>query len=154
MITASQILEEYLKLYKVGDKSYTIFLNPDRSERREMGYEIRFFADAKHKKLYAWDARFVTHAPIAEFLHLDDTEPTIFGGVATNVVGYKYFITNADGLVVRASMLKKLPRGSTLDVWFQEFFKQDWSWLDRYIKATPFLSRIKNKLIEHGFSKR
>jgi hypothetical protein len=145
MIRSSQILEEYLTLLRQGDTGYTIFVNPDRSELRELGDDVRFIADAKKKKVYVWNAE-ILHDEIAEFLHLGVADPKKFWGVATRR-GQKYIVNKSDTLVY-LSYIHITPRfsSSVTSGHLLEFLSQEWTWLDRYIEATPFILAIAKTL--------
>ena len=50
-----QLVEKYAMGYKRGGEVKDVFVNPTKSELKELGNIYRFIADGKHKKLYVFD---------------------------------------------------------------------------------------------------
>jgi hypothetical protein len=141
MIKASQILEEYLTLYKYGKYSTPIFLNPTRSELRELGDTIRFIADSGEKKIYVGNARVVCHQDINDFLGLK-IGPTHLLGYAERK-GEKYVLMGSAELGCR---LDYVNIHNEYSEYIKTFFAQDWSWVNRYIDIEPYFDFVKNFL--------
>jgi len=137
LIKASHILEEYHALLKTDYVSVPIFLNPTRSDFKEMGNDVRFIADARSKKLYAWDANIVIHIEVSDFLHLGLCSPTRFWGYAVKH-GSKYVLIDSDELVA------KVNNRYYLQHYLDKFFATDWTWIDKYLDASSFFNFIKD----------
>jgi hypothetical protein len=137
MIKASHILEEYLTLYKQAGYSTPIYLNPTKSELRELGDSIRFIADSEQKKIYAGSAMVVVHEEIKELVHLKKRGPTQLWGHAKRK-GDKYILVGSDELRYRVEYRDILPE------YVREFFAQDWSWVNRYIDIEPYFDFVKD----------
>ena len=48
--------------------SATLFRNPDKSELKEIGREVRFIIDTKYKGIYCWKANDALHDEMEDFI--------------------------------------------------------------------------------------
>lgn len=146
-------LENYLNEKYIGSfedpysRDYIeFFVNPSRSEftdamqqsKKQRGF-VRFFAFQKNKKVYIWNSE-VIH--VNAFGQIKKNDPSLKGvsSVSNNILpgvakpgagGWR--MTSSDELRSEPVMAKKV-------------VKQDWSWVDNYIKVTPWIERARKKL--------
>jgi hypothetical protein len=140
LIKSSQILEEYHSLYKDRYVSVPIFLNPNRFDFKEIGDNVRFIADARTKKLYAWDASVIIHCKVAEFLGLEKiSSPAVFWGYAVSH-NNRYVVVSSDELSSRVNIYDLKVSHRFID----DFFDQDWSWVNKYIDTSAYFDFVKN----------
>jgi hypothetical protein len=143
MIKASHILEEYLSLFKHEFFSIdtVIYLNPDRSDFKEMGSEIRFIANTTNKKVYAWNANESIHQYVAEFLDLRFTSKTFWGEAEKQ--GGSYIVKGSDTVREHLRSIYDRRRGASASSrWLSEFLSEDWSWVNRYFDASSFFKNL------------
>jgi hypothetical protein len=137
VIRAKHILEEYLTLFTRSQFSTPLFLNPSRSELRELGDAIRFIADSSQKKLYAGDANVVVHPDITKVLNLKSGGPTQLWGYARRR-GNQYVLTGSD------SLRHKIDLRDLYGDYVEEFFGYDWAWVNKYVNINPYFEFVKN----------
>jgi hypothetical protein len=144
MIKATQILEEYHALHKSGDEGFPIFINPDQSELKECGDEVRFIADAEHKKVYAWDAFATIHNTIKNQLYLKDFSPSMFWGLASKQ-GNRYILVTSDEFNNKVKLYR---RDMLCQQFVDDVFTYDWSWVNKYIEVDKYFQYIKKFVYE------
>jgi len=145
MITASYVnnlLEEYHALMKFDDLDIPIFVNPTRSEFREVGSDVRFIADAEEKKVYVWDASKVIHRTMKYFLGLDTVSPTMFWGEADKR-GDNYLCVDSDSIRTFVDFYKQ---DSSYKRYIDKFLSQDWSWVNKYIDMDPYIQEVREHI--------
>jgi hypothetical protein len=163
MITASDILEAYYSSFQ-SERAYTeIFENPSRSEtltllRTSKIRNIRFFADAKTRTVYAWDSDAAIHLEVWRHLGLWKTAgislvPLKNGACSHVLEGIAHregskcvmFASHALQIVVDVLQDKTAPRNEKeqCQAYLEDFLSYDWSWVDKYIVATPYLNSLR-----------
>jgi hypothetical protein len=157
MITSSQILEEYHALLKTSSISVPVFFNPNRSDFREMGSDVRFIADAEEKKVYAWDASTVIHRTMKYFLGLDTVSPKMFWGEADKH-GNDYICIASDSFRIAVeNLLFDRRHGNDKSIYqkyVDEFLAQDWTWVDKYIDMTSYIQKVKDSIQSNNMNAR
>jgi len=151
-----RIPEEFLKAGKRGNLYIEIFVNPDLSELNScnnVGGErsrrgVRFIADFKTKKLYAFSAELI-HLFAADMIypssgrrHLENLEfeASALSGQAEKQ-GSKYVCFGSE---FWNSALKDAIDGSRFsEKLIKSFLEKDWSWFDRYILVTPWIEKFR-----------
>ena len=154
MITSKQIIslsEEWL----LRSHGIDIYVNPTSSDylefsKKKIG-ELRFIADNRTKKIYVTDAARLVHAGIASsvsglmgsffnFNSFEQYPDWALAGVA--------MIHNGQGIMTGADSLNYLKRNSYYDTEALEHLMVllliDWSWCNKYIKVTDWLSKFKS----------
>jgi hypothetical protein len=162
MITASHILstidETYLGLVSgVPNRDpVPVFINPDRSEFRELPEPLRFIAHTPEKSVYVWDALGSFHHTVeGEYnLHIEEE---IFGSTAipTNSLWglginlkHRGEMRESDQLDYLVHRIKERDAYKAYKV-LKTFHETDWSWAERYISginnyiADSFLAFVK-----------
>jgi len=136
MSRARNILEKYFTSFRSALGMVDIFINPSKGELRELGTEVRFIADIKSKKVYAFDASKANHGHVWRRIgdSRDYREPTLLMGSATNGV-------MTDSHVLRYGHL----RPSIHDQPFPTWSWKDWTWVDKYIKVTDYLKKYRQE---------
>ena len=170
MITSKQIIrlsEEWLKAVEANVNFVDIYENPTSSDFKEIFKNrkhnlLRFIADNKSKKIYAWDAYIGIHYDVAYELGYisrweNKDKDCLFGeasingsravssvsAISTDIFIWYYKRISSSGGVVSLSLKKEL----------EDRIKIDWSWTNRYIDCTPVVSKLKEgfqKLISTG----
>ena len=140
------LTEKYLKGFNfrhamTGEMYIEIFENPSKKELRELThqYGVRFFADKRIKKVYAWDPRLIHTQALRYLKHKIKPFKTpaegdnLIAGIAEERGGEYHMTQGADvlGLVNSNNLFGNI----LIDI-------DSWSWVDKYIKITPFLKRI------------
>jgi hypothetical protein len=137
MIRASQlldILEEWLMGFK-GDtfgEHIDVFENPTRLEmNKEMGKDIRFFADNRSKRFYAWNAFHAIHYDVIGHLHLEGARNSgeVLSGLAEKH-GTSYVMTQSDFMDSKDGTPQRV----------NKILSQDWSWADRYVEISSWIA--------------
>jgi hypothetical protein len=161
IIQASQILtsirnisEEYFETFKSRlGVPYPVYKNPSYKEMlKDLGSWIRFSADYQTKVVYAWNAEMELHPYFrksagitvpagSEFLFWSDM---ILEGVA-EARGGKYMMMASDAL---EGKIFKVVGGDPKrrPLFLKKVLDRDWSWVDRYIKVSPWLDERRREL--------
>jgi hypothetical protein len=147
VITATQIINEvYLTRITGLDGSHEVFVNPSKKELREIDDKIRFSADAKTRKVYAWGAYENMHPFVRIALDINCSQKLgahwcadVLEGIAHRR-GAEYHMMETD-----APFMDMIDRK---DKFKETWFTFDWSWVDSYIVVTPWVERIKEMYLK------
>lgn len=156
MISSRKILsltEKWIKSFNAAPRGLAdIYENPSKSDYSELFINankdrvrkstfavIRFFADDKSKTVYVWDGEKAIHAEIARTIGLNDrldSDPSILSGIAT--------LSSGKAKMVQSDSLESIDKHSTFDTnYYNQVISKDWSWTNRYIDVTTYLSKLK-----------
>lgn len=153
MITANQTIqlaEDYLGSVKTFLGYAEVFINPTKSDFLELSKSfktskednVRFIADGKAKKFYAWNAEVALHKDIRIFLNLptesDKIPHILFGESYLSGQSLKFLlIENIDLYMIRYE-LKNGDSRSLIKVknYLTQAYQVDWKWLDKYLPGS------------------
>ena len=149
MIRATQILEafdSYIRVPYLKDPN-PIFKNPSIKEIREAdggdGF-LRFTADLDTRDVYLWDGSAATHEEVREHVGLYGE---VVGILCTNLLegmarreGARAVMTDCDSIEICMSggQRKQIEAAENL-------LREDWSWVQRYIRVNEFLDDLRKK---------
>lgn len=166
MITSNQIIklsEEWLMSAKgtYSPDLVNIYVNPTSSDYLELRKEkvqfLRFIADNRNKKIYVANAIHILH---------DDMVRNIggFTGLKTDYTNFSLWLLAGNASLsgntsdmTRSDMIQHLwqfssdtnnsisERKKVRDI-LNKILATDWSWCDRYVKVTNWLSQFKKRL--------
>jgi len=118
------IKEEFFLGFKYGGEYIEVFVNPSKKELKRIP-EIRFIADNKKKKVYAWDSEFAIHTDvwdkIGDSRDIYDSD-TLLSGLAKKVGG-KWKMTESDTYEFGGNLING----------------GDFKWCDKYIEVSKKL---------------
>jgi hypothetical protein len=166
MIKASyinNILETYLETVRAYDNSpEEVFVNPSRKElRKDIGRFVKFICDANTKQFYAWKEK-AFHQDITSALHLQPSKTeTIYDrgrsfdvsidfcyGYA-EIIGNTYRVTTLDPVDTLKKELhyrsKNIQQADDLSRTIKvssAFCEEDWSWVDKYVEMTDYMTEF------------
>jgi hypothetical protein len=154
MIRAKDILEAYKTRlpYNFQDGSFEVFENPSLKELRSAdstGLGIRFSADKTSNTVYAWDVDATIHDLVHRRIGVKGRGKQVSIGWTSLLTGMaeqqggKYVMVGSDLLDPTDT---SLTRSEILDI--LRMLSDDWSWVDVYIKVTPYLREL-----ERGFER-
>lgn len=136
MTRARKILEAFAKGFNKsvmgGRKEYIeIFVNPTHKELMNASgpYGVRFFADPKKKKVYAWNAEYI-HLSVMPEIGYSYKDSNLLLGTA-NLKNGKWIMTTSDRMAAHPQMSPETLKGI-------------WGWVDKYILTTPFLGSVRS----------
>lgn len=127
----------------VRNISVHIFENPSFVELIGLDM-IRFIALNKEKKVYVWDGTKAFHSDISVALGLNDSYSD------QNFLRGQALRKNDEFIMFNSDFFNsfKISKYSAADERFlKSFFIQDWSWLDKYIKASDWINHKKEHFI-------
>jgi hypothetical protein len=138
------INEEYLKILKVKHIKFEIFVNPSVKEMKEasvVSQEIRFTADNKDKKVYAWDALAAIHNDVWK---IEIGQGRNFTKASCDTVlhgqcqfkGGKFIMNYSDEIHYQKGRGRKFSISDLIE---------DFKWVNRYINIETYLNKIMRK---------
>ena len=142
------INEEYFTGFKSYDDYIEVFVNPSQKEIKSMGEVVRFIADNKSKKVYAFDGSDVIHSQAWKEFPNEVTKGREFNEISllpilkelnkVHIDELEYSIRNIQ------REIKKGGKAFNRDVeYVNGILDQDWKWVDKYVKVSPLLNRCK-----------
>jgi hypothetical protein len=155
MITAKQILEEYLDRIQTRRGSAEVFINPSKKEMiKDIGKEIRFLGYAKTKTFYTWNAHNAFHEDMMNALHVHPHRMEIihdgdeigvpvdlYVGCATRH-GNNYEVDDSHPIELLTDKLEWEDDPDRLPMLVeasQMLFNEDWSWMKRYVDMDEYM---------------
>lgn len=145
MITSNQILkicESWDKRVLVRGKLVDVYENPDNSDIRKIYRDIdgklkltRFIADVKTKKVYVWDGGLAIHRDIFSPLGFTYSAFSTILGEADIVSGKLIFHSSDSTEAFWGMYMYAIEKKGKADKSLTDYFKADWSWVDRYISG-------------------
>jgi hypothetical protein len=154
MIRARDILEEYSSSFKNRGHYVEIFVNPSRKEMSEIGSDIRFIADDETRKVYIWDAEKAFHLDIYYYseerfsktgksVKIEEDEP-----LYSNLLEGIGIRKSGDYVMIESHALDGFGREGFpgTEAFLEDFLGRNWSWVDRYVRVTPYIARYQDDL--------
>ena len=156
MITSKYIIG-LIETYLTSKHSFTgdadVFVNPSSSDYSEIHQNseynvIRFFLDNSDKKVYVWDAATGIHKEIADELkflpRFRNNDPNLLAGEA-GISSGRAVMEGSDMLTGGLTMIKSNIRPQIFKRNVMDVLNIDWSWADRYVVCSKFLSKFKTE---------
>jgi hypothetical protein len=163
MIRAKDILEAYHSGFLSSIAYAEVFENPSQSElfaliRKSPYRNVRFYAEAKSRTVYAWDADRSTHTEVWNNLRLHQICSGISlsflkGGTCSHILegiaekkGSKCQMLASHVLgmaadIIRDNYAPEKDRTLCQD-FLEDFLSYDWGWVNRYIHVTSYLNAL------------
>ena len=145
-----KISEEWYQAKSVRSNYIDVFINPSATEIRKVASKdskrIRFTADARiPQKVFVWDAMKAIHYEMLSVVGSDriDSYPYIIGGVA-EVQGSSVVMVGWDHSFHVMNLLQSSSRGNVIE-FLTKLFSYDWTWLNKYFKATDYINKRKSE---------
>ena len=128
------------------NEEFTVYANPTENVLHILGNRIRFTADNRSKTVYMWPFSSGHHADVSIGLKLKDSYSCadVFRGAAVLENG-EYRFVSSDFL----SSFRKYP-GEDDRQFLIQMFSKDWSWVDEFIKLSPYIGDLEQRFDLEG----
>lgn len=127
------IIEKYLSSTKKYGDMIDIFVNPDRSEMKELGDSIRFIADATGEKVYCWNStKPLIHGDAWVFLKKEINDNRSLYKSTDIITGEWFKEGNRVDLNALPSLHQDIRRGLAAS---------NWKWLEKWFDISDDLRR-------------
>lgn len=157
MITSKQIInisEKWVQPVKSWHGRSEVFLNPDSTDIKELyntnnQHIVRFIADNKNKKVYAWDGTTTIHYEVANSIGLGSEYNKLYNSnllCGTGVIKLgKIQMTDATELELDIYLSKDISSiKSDTKKYLEDLVDNNWSWLTPYVNYFDYFKKIKN----------
>ena len=130
------INEEYSFGFKHVGKYIEVFSNPSQKEIKEIGKSLRFFADNKSRKIYAFNGYNLIHGQAWEYFPEKVKKGRGFIDTSLLPIAKESKYVFIDTLYV----------GDEENRHVKGVLDQDWKWVDKYVKVSPILNRLRKEM--------